>query len=124
MSQSLIIDVLLHGLAVAISPEAIFSAILILLTDKARSNGLAYLAGWIAGLAIVAASVLVFDDIVAGSPGQLSKSTLTGILRIGLGLLLLGLAARRWIRHRRRKGVAPSPRWPSPRTRRATTSPG
>ncbi len=111
MQQSLILDVLFHALAVALSPEAIFTAVLILLTPRARSNGLAYLGGWMVGLAVVSAIVLITDGLVSGSPGLPGKSTFAGSVRLTLGLVLFALAVRRWQRRTRRGEVPPEPRW-------------
>ena len=111
MTESLLFDVLFHAAAVAVSPEAIFSSILVLMTNRARSNSIAYLLGWLTGLCMVLAIVLAFDDIVAGGGGPLPKSDVAGFLRIGFGAVLLLLAANRW-RKRRRAGQVPlEPRW-------------
>lgn len=111
MSHSLIVDVLLHGLAVAMSPEAVVSVLLILLTAKAKTNSLAYMVGWVAGLAVVAAVILGFDDVVAGAPDQIQKPTLGGAIRLAFGILLLSLAVLRWRRRAKRAGPPTEPRW-------------
>ena len=45
--------ILVLGLGIAISPVPIIVVILILFSDKAKTNGIAFLVGWIAGLLLV-----------------------------------------------------------------------
>lgn len=94
---------------VAISPMPIMAVILILFTPRARSNGPAFLLGWILGLAIVAAIVLLIlnpQDFTKDGP-----TTFASILHLALGALLLILALRRW-RGRPGPGELPTPpRW-------------
>jgi threonine/homoserine/homoserine lactone efflux protein len=104
-------DFLVHALAVAISPEAIFVAVLILLTPRALSNGMALLAGWVAGMVAVSIVVLLADGLISDTPGQFQKSSVVGILRLVFGLLFLALAVRRWRRRTRRGEPKPVPRW-------------
>jgi hypothetical protein len=52
-------QVLAVGLGVAFSPIPIVAVVLMLATPRARANGPAFLLGWIAGLAIVGAIVLL-----------------------------------------------------------------
>ena len=49
------------AIGIAISPLPIIAVILMLTTPKARTNGLAFLGGWLLGLAVVGAIVLVVD---------------------------------------------------------------
>lgn len=111
MTATFFFDVAFHAMAVAASPEAIFSGILVLLTHRAQFNSGAYLLGWLTGLIAVFAVVLSFDDTIAGGRGGMPKSDLAGILRVGFGALLLLLAVRRILK-RRRRGHAPyEPKW-------------
>ncbi len=52
------------AIGIAISPLPIIAVILILTTPKGRSNGLAFLGGWLLGLAAVGVIVLVVTDAV------------------------------------------------------------
>jgi threonine/homoserine/homoserine lactone efflux protein len=103
--------ILALAVGVAISPLPIMAVILILFTPKARSNGPAFLAGWMLGLAVISAVVLVIFD-----PQDLSNegpSKAASALHLALGVLLLGLAARRW-RNRPPPGETPTPpKWMS-----------
>ena len=50
------------AIGIAISPLPIIAIILMLTTPKARTNGLAFLGGWVLGLAVVGVIVLVVAD--------------------------------------------------------------
>ena len=105
-------DLLPLAVGVAISPVPIIAIILMLITPRARSNGVAFLVGWsgaIAIVAIVGGALLGAADTATGS----SASTWSSLLRIVLGVLLLLLAARDW-RGRPRHGEASKlPAWMS-----------
>ncbi len=98
------------AVGVAISPVPIIAIILMLITPRARSNGIAFLVGWsgaIAIVTIVGGAVLGAANTAAGS----SAPTWSSLLRVVLGVLLLALAARAW-RRRPRHGEAPTlPTW-------------
>lgn len=100
------------ALGVAISPIPIIAVILMLITPRARSNGLAFLVGWVGAVAIVAtfaAVILGAADSAAGS----DSSTASSIVRVVLGALLLVLALRN-VRHRPAPGeTAAMPKWMS-----------
>jgi len=103
-------DILPLAIGIAISPIPIIAIILILTTPRARTNGLAFLGGWLLGLTAVAAIVLVVTDAtdVATSSGS---SKVVSAIKLVLGLLLLLLA---WRRFRKRPGPgeeAPLPKW-------------
>jgi hypothetical protein len=58
------------ALAVAISPIPIIAVILMLLSPKSRTNGPAYLVGWMAGLAVAGIVVtILFGNAAIGSGG-------------------------------------------------------
>lgn len=80
-------DLLPSAVGVALSPIPIIAVILMLATPRARSNGLAFGLGWIAGLVIVSVVVL----LVAG--GADTSSTTNDALN--WVKLALGVAARR-----------------------------
>ena len=88
-------QVLSFGVGVAISPIPIVGVILMLATPRARSNGLAFLAGWIAGLAGVGAVVLLVSS-GADASDQGAPADWASVLKIVLGALLLGVAVKEW----------------------------
>jgi hypothetical protein len=98
------------AIGIAISPLPIIAIILMLITPKARSNGLAFLAGWLLGLAIVGTIVLIVANTseVATSSGP---SRTVSAIKLVLGLLLL-VAAWRQLGKRPQPGAeAPMPKW-------------
>lgn len=99
------------AVGVALSPLPIVGVILMLLSAKAKVNGPVFLIGWLAGLAIVVGGIVAFVN-----PDRLNKndgnpSTLSGVLHLMLGGLLLLLALKQW-RERPRDGKeAAMPKW-------------
>ena len=98
------------ALGVAISPIPIIAVILMLLSPKAHTNGPAFLVGWVAGLAGVSIAVIALSDKAGlGSGG--GGSVVGSLIKIALGLLLVGLAVREF-RNRPRPGEQPQlPGW-------------
>ena len=66
--QQVLGDILPLALGIAISPIPIIAIILMLITPKARSNGLAFLVGWMARLAVVGGIALALANAVGLSP--------------------------------------------------------
>lgn len=97
------------ALGVAVSPIPIIAAILMLLSPRARSTGLGFLAGWVLGIVV---AVVVFTLLAALIPPASDASKpVAGTIKIVLGVLLLILAARQW-RGRPRPGQTPAlPKW-------------
>jgi threonine/homoserine/homoserine lactone efflux protein len=109
MSQA-IGQVLSLAVGVSLSPIPIIGVVLMLATPRARSNSLAFLAGWVAGLAIVGAIVLLVSSGAEASESG-APATWVDWLKIVLGVLLLGVALRQW-RSRPRPGEeAAMPGW-------------
>jgi threonine/homoserine/homoserine lactone efflux protein len=106
------------AVGVAISPLPVMAVILILFTPKARSNGPAFVAGWVLGLAVGDAAV----TLIIASPQDFNESGPTkaaSVIHLALGALLVVLGARRW-RTRPAPGELPIP--PKWMTRIATLS--
>ncbi len=107
---SAISSILPQAIGVAISPVPIIAVILMLFSRRAKSNGPAFLVGWVLALAVVGSIVLILADLgkvsTAGTP-----SILTYVLKLLLGLLFLLLAIRQW-RSRPKEGEEPQmPKW-------------
>ncbi len=98
------------AIGVAISVVPIVAVILVLITPRARSNGPAFVAGWVLGLVVVGGLVLVIAN-TAGVATSSGPSTAAYAIKLALGVLFLLLAVRQW---RSRPGPgeqAPAPKW-------------
>jgi Sap, sulfolipid-1-addressing protein len=98
------------AIGVALSPVPIIAVVLMLTTRRARSNGPAFVIGWLAGLAVVGAIVLS----VAG-PADASKSggpaTWVSWLKIALGAALLLVAVLQFRGRPKDGDQAALPKW-------------
>jgi hypothetical protein len=107
---SVIGSILPQAIGVAISPIPIIAVILMLFSKRARSNGLAFLAGWVLALAVVGAIVLLLAGAGKVSAGG-TPSTLSYVIHLLLGLLLLFLAVRNWQKRPQEGETAEMPKW-------------
>lgn len=107
--SSLVASIIPHAVAVALSPMPIAALILLLLSNKARANSIAFLIGWVLALFInVGLFMWLFKEAPA-STGE--KSTVSIIISIALGVFLLWLALKEW-KSRPKPGVTPKmPKW-------------
>jgi threonine/homoserine/homoserine lactone efflux protein len=103
-------QVLSLGVGVALSPVPIIAVVLMLGTPQARSNGPAFVLGWVAGLA-VAGTVILLVSSGADASDEGDPATWVGILKIALGVLLLLVAARTWQVRPRGGREAELPKW-------------
>jgi threonine/homoserine/homoserine lactone efflux protein len=100
-------QILLFGVAVGLSPLPIIAVVLMLATPRARSNGPAFLVGWIVGLAIVGTIVMLATSGASASDDG-EPATWVGIVKLALGLLLFALGIKQW-RGRPKHGQTPDP---------------
>jgi hypothetical protein len=98
------------AIGIAISPIPIIAIILMLITPKARSNGLAFLGGWLLGLAVVGTIVLIVAN-TAGIATSSGPSRTVSIIKLLLGLLLLFAAWRQFKKRPKPGEEAPMPKW-------------
>ena len=98
------------AVGVALSPVPIIAVVLMLATPRARSNGLAFILGWFVGLAVVGTIVLLVSS-GADASGDDDPATWVSLLKLTLGVLLLGLAVRQWRGRPRGEADAPLPKW-------------
>src|SRR5215216_2486659 len=103
-------EILPLAIGVAISPVPIIAIVLMLGTPRARSNGLAFALGWVAGLTIVGGALLAVasgnsenDD---GGP-----ATWVSLVKLALGILFLLLALRTWRGRPRGGQEVAMPKW-------------
>jgi threonine/homoserine/homoserine lactone efflux protein len=87
------------ALVVALSPLSIIPAVLVLHTARPRPTGLAFLAGWLCGLAVLTA---IFVE-VSGLAGGLREKppSWASWLRIVVGAALVVLGLYRWFTRKR-----------------------
>jgi hypothetical protein len=98
------------ALGVVIGVLPVIAIILILITPRARSNGGAFVAGWVLGLVVVGGVVLVIAN-AAGVSSSSGPSTAAYAIKLALGVCFLLLAAKQW---RTRPGPgeqSPAPQW-------------
>jgi Sap, sulfolipid-1-addressing protein len=94
------------GLVVALSPLSIIPAVLVLQAARPKPTSLAFLGGWLFGLAALTAIFVASSDAL----GDLRKSppTWASWLRVVLGLGLIAFGIYRWLT---RHGHTESPKW-------------
>jgi len=100
-------EVLSFGVGVALSPIPIIGVVLMLGTPRARANGPAFVAGWVAGILVVGGIVLAVSSGAGASDGGQPSDGLSA-LKVALGVLLALIALRQW-RARPRPGEQPEP---------------
>jgi threonine/homoserine/homoserine lactone efflux protein len=97
---------------VAISPIPIIGVILMLFTDRARSDSLSFLAGWVTGIVLAMLLLLALASTTELATGAGPSTTAAWVMLI-LGALLLFAAVREW-RGRPAPGSDPElPAWMS-----------
>jgi threonine/homoserine/homoserine lactone efflux protein len=103
-------DLLPLAVGVAISPVPIIAVILMLLSRNATATSTGFLLGWVAGVVVVTVVVLLLVGAAGNTSGG-KPSTLSSVLKLIFGVLLLLLAVRQW---RGRPGEGESgtmPKW-------------
>jgi hypothetical protein len=83
------------AVGVALSPLPIIAVVLMLTTPKARVNGPSFLLGWLAGLGVVGAIVLVVENSAGPDDGG-APAAWVSWLKLVLGVLLLAVAVRQF----------------------------
>jgi hypothetical protein len=107
---SAIDEIVLFGVGIAISPIPIVVVILILFSARGRSNGPAFLVGWVVGLVLIAVVVVLVSE--GGEvDSERNASDAASAFRVLLGLLLLALAVYLWRRGSAHGDAASIPKW-------------
>jgi threonine/homoserine/homoserine lactone efflux protein len=88
-------QVLSLGVGVALSPVPIIAVVLMLGTPRARTNGPAFVLGWVVGLAL-AGTVILLVSSGADASEDGDPADWVSVLKLVLGVLLLLVAARTW----------------------------
>jgi hypothetical protein len=88
------------ALVVALSPVSIIPAVVLVLhTDHPRPTGLAFMSGWLIGLAVLTAVFSQVPHLIDGL-GRESPAW-APVVRIAVGVLLIALGAGRWVTRKR-----------------------
>jgi Sap, sulfolipid-1-addressing protein len=102
-------EVLPLAVGVAISPVPIIAVILVLFSARARVNGPVFLAGWVAGVAVISVVAYLLSDASDASTDDTASDTVSWI-KLVLGVLLVLLAVRNW-RQQSAGGEHAPPKW-------------
>ena len=98
------------AVGVALSPVPIIAVVLMLTSRRARSNGPAFVIGWLIGLAVIGAIVLSVAG-PAGASKSGSPATWVSWVKIVLGLGLLLVAVRQFRGRPKDSDEAALPKW-------------
>ncbi|SDC23957.1 Sap, sulfolipid-1-addressing protein [Sanguibacter gelidistatuariae] len=98
------------AVGVLITPTAIIAVVLMLVGRHGGTNGLAFLLGWVVGIALVGTLVVL---LVGGAHNSADAEppTWTSILKLVLGLGLLALAVKEWRARPAPGSTPPAPKW-------------
>jgi hypothetical protein len=94
------------SIGVALSPIPVAAVMIMLMTNRARTNAPAFLCGWGLGILTVGLVVFLLPGVSAAST---DPTSLSGLIRIGFGIALLLLSLRQW-RQRPAPGAPVVPR--------------
>ncbi len=103
-------QILAFAVAAAISPIPIIGVILMLGTPRARSNGPAFILGWVVGVAGVGTIVLIASGGASASD-QGQPADWVNALKLALGGALLLVAVKQWRKRPRGGEEAEMPTW-------------
>ena len=98
-------EVIPLALVIALSPLSIIPGILVLHTPRPRPTSLAFLAGWVLGIAAVTAAFVGAADLTHGLGSQPASAP---YVRIAIGLGLICWALYRWLTRNRSTA---QPKW-------------
>jgi len=93
------------GLVIALSPITVIPAVLVLHAPRPRPASLAFLGGWLLGMAALTAAFVGVSDLLGGL--HQTPPTWASWVRVVLGLALIGFGVWRWLT-RHRQGETPA----------------
>jgi threonine/homoserine/homoserine lactone efflux protein len=98
------------AVGVALSPTPIVAMILMLITPKARVNGIVFVLGWIVGVSVAGAILLALAGPTNASDGG-EPADWVNWLKLLLGMLLVLLAVKEWRARPAPGAEVPMPKW-------------
>lgn len=105
--------VLPNAVAIAISPIPIIAVILMLMSPHPQQLGLAFLAGWLAGVIVATSVMTLLADAIPEPDDSGASQPVIGVIRIALGALLLLLGMKQWRARPAPDAPAKLPAWMS-----------
>lgn len=103
---SVLIELIPLALVVALSPLSVIPAVLVLHTPRPRPTSLAFLVGWLIGLAALTSVFLAVSGLIGGLGGK--PPGWASWLRIVVGAALIVFGIYRWLN---RKKSEHTPKW-------------
>jgi threonine/homoserine/homoserine lactone efflux protein len=100
------------ALVIGLSPPPVIAVVVILVGARARTNAPALVFGWIAGIGVLGAVVLVIADAADASDDG-GPATWVSVLKLAIGLALVLLAVRKWSGRPDSDDVLKTPGWMS-----------
>jgi hypothetical protein len=90
----LILDLFLIGLVITLEPIPLSAMILLLAAERGLIKGLGYVLGWLGTLVIIVAVIVL---VTGGKPliPKTSPSTAALVVKLAVGVILIGIAERR-----------------------------
>jgi threonine/homoserine/homoserine lactone efflux protein len=103
-------DLLPLAIGIAISPVPIIAVILMLLSRKATATSTGFLLGWVAGVVVVTVVVIALVGQAGDTSGG-EPSTLSSVLKLVFGVLLLVMALQQWRGRPKAGETGEMPKW-------------
>lgn len=103
---SVLTELIPLALVVALSPLSIIPAVLVLHTPRPRPTGLAFLGGWLVGLAALTAIFVEVSNLMGGLGNK--PPSWASWLRVVIGTALVAFGVYRWFTRKRSEHT---PRW-------------
>jgi threonine/homoserine/homoserine lactone efflux protein len=106
----LVLSLLLIGLAISLEPIPLTAFILVLASRNGLRKGAAFIAGWLLSLAVVIALTLL---VTGNNPprSDTAPSIAALLVKLVIGLVLVGIGALKWRRIGRPKPPKKTPKW-------------
>lgn len=101
-------DIIPFGIGVALSPFPIIAALLLLTAPVALGGGALFLVGRAAGFALLTGVFAVVSDAIDDAAGS---SFPAAVLRLALGIVLVGVGIRKLVRRARADAAPKLPGW-------------